>query len=80
MEITVAEIADFFTENCVVIEDWGSIGFSVHCAPDEIYVSEKPKQRPFPVSREFFEGVIFAKYDFFIEEVKEMKAILEGVE
>lgn len=74
--INVRDIADFMQEHCVGITNWDELDFSVHCSPKEVYIREE-NGRPFPVSRDFFEGVIFCNYDFFLNEVQEINQELE---
>jgi hypothetical protein len=69
----VNEIVEFMKERCVSISSQEE-EIAVHCTPEWIQIRDLTESRPqlIKVSDDFLKGIVFAKYDFFLKEVREI--------
>lgn len=74
--MTCEQIVDFMMERYIGIQD-EEMGFGVHCSPRGIIIMEKGQKLPFTASKEFVMSVVFVKYDYFLNEIMEIKKELE---
>lgn len=70
--VSVHDMVDFFKNICLTISDGEMGDFTLYFNPEFIMMKEG-QDRPIRVSDDFVKGIMFVRYDFFLEEYHDLK-------